>query len=89
MRVQAKETEDIEISYDSVYAGTVSLLERPHMGTYFVAYDPITEVTMGMMMIHFEMSVFLGGLTYWINSVYVHPDHRMKGVFRALYDHVI
>ena len=43
---------------------------------------------MGMMMIHFETSAEVGGLIWWINSVYVHPDHRKKGVFRALYDHV-
>ena len=41
------------------------------------------------MMVHFEMSVEVGGLIHWINSVYVHPDHRRKGVFRRLYDHII
>ena len=25
---------------------------------------------------------------WWIQSVYVHPDHRRKGYFRQLYDHV-
>jgi len=43
---------------------------------------------MGMMMIHFEMSPEVGGRIWWINSVYVHPDHRKKGVFRSLYDHI-
>ena len=41
------------------------------------------------MMIHFETKLDLGGLVYWLNSVYVHPDHRNKGVFRALYNHVL
>ena len=42
----------------------------------------------GMMMIHYEMSPTMGGLIHWINSVYVHPKHRKKGVFRALYNHI-
>ena len=42
-----------------------------------------------MMMIHFETKVDVGGLIYWINSVYVHPAHRNKGVFKALYSHVL
>ena len=41
-----------------------------------------------MMMIHFETSPEIGGLIWWINSVYVHPDYRSKGVFRALYNKV-
>ena len=44
---------------------------------------------MGMMMIHFETSPEVGGRIWWINSVYVHPDHRRKGVFRRLYDHIM
>mmetsp|Transcript_36305 Transcript_36305/g.44275 ORF Transcript_36305/g.44275 Transcript_36305/m.44275 type:complete len:101 (-) Transcript_36305:596-898(-) len=43
---------------------------------------------MGMMMIHFETSMEVGGVIWWINSVYVHPEHRRKGVFRSLYDHI-
>ena len=67
----------------------MSLLKRPSFGRYFVAYQASTPTTiMGMMMIHFETSAEVGGLIWWINSVYVHPDHRKKGVFRALYDHV-
>jgi ribosomal protein S18 acetylase RimI-like enzyme len=25
---------------------------------------------------------------WWIQSVYVHPDHRRRGIFRALHEHV-
>ncbi len=40
-------------------------------------------------MIHYEMCVRMGGLVHWINSVYVTPIHRKKGVFRLLYEHVL
>ena len=46
------------------------------------------ETIAGMMMIHFEMNPSVGGLIHWINSVYVHPDHRRRGVFRMLYNHI-
>ena len=42
-----------------------------------------------MIMIHFEMNITLGGLVHWINSVYVHPEHRKVGVFRMMYDYVV
>ena len=42
-----------------------------------------------MIMIHFEMNLSLGGLVHWINSVYVHPEHRQQGVFRLMYDYVV
>ena len=77
MQIQGKETEDLELVYEDVLRGTMSLLSRPQFGTYFVAFEPEKpEVLMGMMMIHFETSIEVGGMIYWINSVYVHPDHR-------------
>ena len=41
-----------------------------------------------MIMIHFEMNLKLGGMIHWINSVYVHPFHRQRGVFTIMYNHV-
>lgn len=89
MQIQGKETEDLELVYEDVLKGTDNLLRRPTFGRYFVAYqESAPETLMGMMMIHFETSPEVGGLIWWINSVYVHPDHRKKGVFRSLYDHI-
>ena len=80
----------MELKLEDVLKGTTSLLNRPSFGRYFVAYQASSPSTiMGMMMIHFETSFEVGGLIWWINSVYVHPDHRQKGVFRALYDHIV
>ena len=90
MQIQGKETEDLELVYEDVLLGTTNLLKRPQFGRYFVAYqESAPETIMGMMMIHFETSMEAGGLIWWINSVYVHPDHRRKGVFRTLYNHIM
>ena len=35
-----------------------------------------------------EWSDWRAGWIWWFQSVYVHPDYRGKGVFRALYDFI-
>mmetsp|Transcript_9559 Transcript_9559/g.11775 ORF Transcript_9559/g.11775 Transcript_9559/m.11775 type:complete len:90 (-) Transcript_9559:85-354(-) len=40
-------------------------------------------------MLTYEMSMNLGGLIHWIQSVFVNPEARRKGVFRKLYSFVV
>lgn len=40
-------------------------------------------------MITFEMSAKLGGLIYWIQSVYVVPEYRKRGAFKSLFNEVV
>ena len=42
----------------------------------------------GTVMVTPEWSDWRDGWWWWIQSVYVAPAHRRKGVFRALFDHV-
>lgn len=39
-------------------------------------------------MVTYEWSDWRNGVLWWIQSVYVHPDFRRKGVFSALYRNV-
>jgi GNAT superfamily N-acetyltransferase len=39
-------------------------------------------------MITYEWSDWRNGIIWWIQSVYVRPDCRNKGVFRSLFNHV-
>ncbi|MEO1334853.1 MAG: GNAT family N-acetyltransferase, partial [Myxococcota bacterium] len=39
-------------------------------------------------MITFEFSDWRNADVWWIQSVYVAPDHRKKGWYRRLYEHV-
>ena len=62
------------------------------LGINLLAYikdDEGAEVVTGFMYITFEPNLKLGGNILWINSTYVPEDWRGKGVFNALYSHVL
>ena len=89
MTLQAMETEGKTLEQEKITNGVKGIFERPHCGKYYVAVFKDSESVAGMIMIHFEMNLYLGGFIHWINSVYVHPDHRQVGVFRLMYNHVV
>ena len=41
--------------------------------------------SIGTTMLTYEMSVAFGGLIHWIQSVFVVPEARRKGVFRKIF----
>jgi len=85
-RAMARETEGKELPVEIVTAGVRSLLANPGHGFYTVA-ESAGEVV-GSLMITFEWSDWRNALFWWIQSVYVHPDFRRRGVYRRLYEHV-
>ena len=48
----------------------------------------IGDAVAGQTMITTEWSDWRNGFFWWIQSVYVHPDFRRRGVFRSLYAHI-
>jgi ribosomal protein S18 acetylase RimI-like enzyme len=82
----AKETEDIELNQDRLYRGVQRIIEDPSKGIYFL-YEEDGEV-LGQLMITKEWSDWRNGEFWWIQSVYVHSEHRKKGIFKALYRYV-
>ena len=79
----AMETEDKELDRDVVRKGVRGLFDRGDYGFYVVA--EIDEVVVGSLMITYEWSDWRAGLFWWIQSVYVRPEYRQKGVFREMY----
>jgi GNAT superfamily N-acetyltransferase len=80
----AWESESLKLEPDRVRAGVEALLRDPAKGTYFVAVIG-TEVV-GQLLITHEWSDWRNGDFWWLQSVYVRPDFRRKGVFKALFD---
>jgi GNAT superfamily N-acetyltransferase len=82
----AREAESITLDLHTLRKGTWAVLEDPEKGRYFLA--EIDGTIVGQCMITYEWSDWRNGMYVWLQSVYVDPAHRRKGVYRALYDHI-
>ena len=82
----AAETEGVALDGARLEAGVRAVFADPAKGLYFVAEAGGRIV--GQLMITHEWSDWRNGDIWWIQSVYVRPEDRRRGVFRALYRHV-
>ncbi len=82
----AEETEGRPLDPNIIGPGVLALLNDADKGRYWVA-EANGEVV-GQIMVTYEWSDWRNGSLWWIQSVYVHPDHRRSGVFSALYHRV-
>jgi len=82
----AKETEGKALEPVVIRAGVDSLFANPQYGFYVVA--EVQNRIAGCLMITTEWSDWRNGLFWWIQSVYIHPDYRRQGIYRAMYSFV-
>ena len=82
----ALETERLRLDPATIRAGVRAVLDDPARGRYFVAEEAGRVV--GALMTTYEWSDWRNGTFLWIQSVYVEPAHRRRGVFTALYRRV-
>jgi len=82
----ARETEDIVLDKPTVTKGVSAVVEDDTKGRYYVAL--IDKKVVGSLLTTFEWSDWRNGTILWIQSVYVLPDSRRKGVYRNLYAHI-
>lgn len=82
----AAESENKQLDPETVRLGVREILGNPRRGRYFVAC--VGERVVGQMMHTFEWSDWRNGEIWWLQSVYVHPDFRRRGVFGALLGHI-
>jgi GNAT superfamily N-acetyltransferase len=80
----AWETERKRLEPPVVAEGVKTLLKNPQHGFYIVA--EMANQVVGCLMVTYEWSDWRCGLFWWIQSVYVNPEFRRKGVFRKLYE---
>jgi ribosomal protein S18 acetylase RimI-like enzyme len=85
-RLLALESENVVLDPVKLAAGVAAVLADPAKGLYFVAEQDGQIV--GQLGITSEYSDWRNGWQWWIQSVYVRPEYRRRGVFRALYAHV-
>ncbi len=91
-RAMALETEARELAVEVLHAGVENLLREPRYGFYVVAEhraaDTEAAQVVGSLMVTYEWSDWRNGLFWWIQSVYVKPQFRRRGIYRKLYDYV-
>ena len=82
----ARETEDIDLDREILTRGVDALFRDPALGRYFIA--DLDGRAAGSLMITYEWSDWRNGMVWWIQSVYVVPEARRRGIYAGLYQHV-
>jgi GNAT superfamily N-acetyltransferase len=86
----AQETESLTLDPETVLKGVHAVFSRENPATtgaqYYVATDG--KAVVGCALILPEWSDWRNGTVWWIHSVFVKPEFRKKGVFRAIYRHL-
>jgi ribosomal protein S18 acetylase RimI-like enzyme len=81
-RTMAMETEGLALDEKTVAAGVVALMGHPDRGFYLVA--EAGGALAGCLLVTYEWSDWRNKMFWWIQSVYVKPEFRGRGVYSAL-----
>ena len=82
----ALETEDLRLDPPTVAAGVRAVFDDPTRGRYLLA-EIDAEVVASLLTIP-EWSDWRNGTVLWIHSLYVRPEFRRGGVYRAMHEHL-
>jgi GNAT superfamily N-acetyltransferase len=82
----AWETEQLRLDPLKCTPGVRAVFEQPQRGRYYVAQEG--NRVLGSLLITYEWSDWRNGDIWWIQSVYVIPEARGRGVFKQLFHHV-
>lgn len=82
----AKESEEINLDAEILEQGVFAVFKDPQKGKYFVVEEECKIV--GSMLITYEWSDWRNKWVFWLQSVYIIPSHRRKGIFRLMFEHI-
>lgn len=80
----ARETEGLELDLALLGRGVRAVFDDPGLGEYWVA--ELDGKVAGCLLATREWSDWRDGTVLWIQSVYVLPEARGRGVYRALHE---
>lgn len=80
----AGETEEKKLDPDILRSGVTAVLNDPDHGFYQVA--TVGGQVVGCLLVTTEWSDWRNGEFWWIQSVYIEPEFRRRGVFSSLYE---
>lgn len=79
----ALETENRPLDLPRLRASMQAILDDERKGVYLLACDG--EDVLGQIMYVFEWSTWRNANFMWLTDLYVPPQHRKRGVFKALF----
>src|SRR5947199_8974996 len=83
----ARETEGVELDREICTRGVAPVLGDGSLGRYYVGHSAFKRVVASLLLTY-EWSDWRNGMVWWIQSVFVIPEMRGKGVYAGLYQHV-
>jgi len=86
-QAMAFETERKRLDPQTITRGIAAGLADPVRSRYFIA--EIGGEPAGTLMYTFEWSDWRCAWWWWLQSVYVPPKHRLKGVYRTMHEHIL
>ncbi|MBW2499542.1 MAG: GNAT family N-acetyltransferase, partial [Deltaproteobacteria bacterium] len=84
---EAREAEGLKVDADAVRRGIRAGLEDPALATYWVAEASDEEVVASTSAVR-EWSNFNCGYYWWVQSIFIVPEHRGRGLVGLLLDMV-
>lgn len=85
-QAMALETEAKALADDVALSGVEAAL-RDSVHGFYVVVESGPEIV-GALLVTYEWSDWRNGRIWWIQSVYVRPEHRRRGVYRMLHEFV-
>ena len=82
----AWETEELKLDPETVKKGVNAVFENNSRGQYYVAEEDGNLIA--SLLITDEWSDWRNRNVWWLQSVYVLPEYRRRGVFRLMYNHI-
>jgi GNAT superfamily N-acetyltransferase len=82
----AYETEGITLSNEKLTDGVKAVFGDDKKGFYIIA--ECDDKVVGQAMITYEWSDWRNAIFWWIQSVYVIPEYRKAGVFKAIWTEI-
>lgn len=80
----AIESEGLALDKERLSKGVAAVYDNPEKGIYYVAEE--NRQVIASMLTTYEWSDWRNGTVLWIQSVYVIPEFRGKGVYRQMYE---
>lgn len=83
----AHETENLALNEDLLRKSMQAILSDERKGVYLLAYDG--ETVIGQLMYVFEWSTWRNANFMWLTDLYVLPQYRRQGAFKAFFNYVM